>query len=289
MTSKNRITVNFKKEPFRLLESLAREHGPSLAGLTQSIVTAAVRNNVADKLYLEKLRSSAALMKYSDKENDDTGKILLQTSKRDEYGNENIVLRACPVKLGDYISQPVFLSERDAAVILKERVRECLKEHIKNCIPAVVGQLGGTPDMLHLFVKRANVRCDKTQKDFWSIRITPELHVIPVFNNDLHRSRLDFLNIRYRNFRDVAVKGWDNQKYEKMLLIDTASRSRSGGYFIGVSWSDIDYLSYGYEDFLPKEISFSRGKKELLCQIHIHNRDVSVKVFNESGDKILCR
>jgi hypothetical protein len=131
MTSKNRITVNFKKESFRLLESLAREHGPSLAGLTQSIVTAAVRNNVADKLYLEKLRSSAALMKSGDKENEDTGKILLQTSKLDEYGNENIVLRACPVKLGDYISQPVFLSERDAAVILKERVREYLKEHIK--------------------------------------------------------------------------------------------------------------------------------------------------------------
>lgn len=293
MTSKNRVTVNFKKESFRILEDLARQYGPSLAGLTQRIVTAAIRDSMADQLYLENLRFSVAVTENDDKKKkEDIGRILKLTRRRDESSNTNILLRSRAMMLSDYrdnFSAPAFIDDRDAAEMFKEQARAHLKQHVINSIPAIVEQLGGSPDMLHLFVKKAAVRCDEIKAGLWSIIITPELHVLPVFNADLHKSKLDFCSIGYRNFKDVAVKGWDCQKYESLLLIDHATRSRSGGYFIGVSWADIDYIENGYENFHEIKENTPNYPIDLLCKIHIHNRDVNVKIFDAYGRRYANR
>lgn len=36
---------------------------------------------------------------------------------------------------------------------LKKPVRDTLREYVIRIVPIIIGQLGGTPDILHLFVK----------------------------------------------------------------------------------------------------------------------------------------
>lgn len=144
-------------------------------------------------------------------------------------------------------------------------------------VPLIIGQLGGVPDILHLFVKKALVQyyCDDYGQLHFKIR--PELHLLPLIIDDAMNSSLDFLQVRFKQFKDVAVNGWDKRKYERIILIDNASTSRSGGYFVGVSLCKLDYMVDEYRDFHCIAIDNDTGRKSVNCMVHIHHRDVKFK------------
>lgn len=160
---------------------------------------------------------------------------------------------------------------------LKKPVRDALREYVISMVPIIIGQLGGTPDILHLFVKKAEVKYYHDGDISWRFNILPELHILPLFINDAMNSRLDFLEIRFKQFKDVAVNGWDKSKFERLILIDNASTSRSGGYFVGVSLYKLDYMTDEYKDFHSISIDNETGLKSVNCMVHIHHRDVKFK------------
>jgi hypothetical protein len=290
MPSHNRITVNF---PFRSLYSdlkkLAQKTDLTLSGLVQKIVIASLRPDTTGTLFLEGLRADTSPDEVAMQERNLT-RILHYTLPIPKVGDTSdklFRLNARPIALPDYPYAPPdikFTSHTQAGSLrtnvsdeLKKLVRESLKEYVIHMTPRITGQLGGVPDILHLFVKKAIVQYYYDDHGLLQFKIRPELHVLPLFINDAMNSRLDFLQIRFKQFKDVAVNGWDKSKYERLILIDNASTSRSGGYFVGVSLYKLDYMAGEYKDFHCIPIDDDTGRKSVNCMVHIHHRDVKFK------------
>lgn len=68
------------------------------------------------------------------------------------------------------------------------------------------------------------------------------VHTIPfVFdekNDNEFVRHLDFDYIRFKTFKSYAEDGWDRKKHSHLIYIERASRSKSGGFFIGVKYED---------------------------------------------------
>lgn len=289
MTSKNRITVNFKSEIYSHLIRMAGKEGPSLAGLVQRIVTAAIRNDMVDTILLEKLRLHVTSGdKDSARTELDVLKILHETRQLDLNENIIIILKSREIILCDYSfklidTEPFRSGELTGS--LKGQARDKIREYIKWEVRAIVGQLGGVPDMLHIFIKLAKVECHKDKNNLWIFKVTPKLHVLPLFNKDIKGSKLDFFNVIYRQFRDVAKFGWKQSEYERLFLIDTASHSRSGGYFIGCSWFEINQLKKEYKNFFSVHVNDNLELKNVFCRVYMHNRDVKFKVARDTQNR----
>lgn len=290
MPSHNRITVNLpSRSLYSDLKKLAQKTELTLSGLVQKIVIASLRSDVTDTVFLEGLRADTSLDEVEIQERDLT-RILRSTvmRERENYtSDKRVMLNARSLVLRDYQYERLTAEfERNTQVELlnskisnelKKTVRDSLREHVTNMVPLIIGQLGGVPDILHLFVKKALVQyyCDDYEQLHFNIR--PELHVLPLIIDDAMNSRLDFLQIRFKQFKDVAVNGWDKSKYERLILIDNASTSRSGGYFVGVSLYKLDYMADEYKDFHCISIDNDTGRKSVNCIVHIHHRDVKFK------------
>lgn len=290
MTSKNRITVNFKSEIYSHLIRMASKEGPSLAGLVQRIVTAAIRNDIVDTMLLEKLRLHITSgNKDSAHTERDVLRILHETSQLDVNKNIIIILKSREIILYEYIfeladTEPSRRGELTS--FLKEQARDEIRGYIKQKVIDILGALGGEPDMLHVFIKLAKVECHQDKNNLWHFKVTPKLHVLPLFNRDINGSKLDFFNITYRQFRDVATLGWKQSEYERLFLINSASHSRSGGYFIGYSWLEINQLEKEYKDFFSVHVNGDHYQpKDVFCRVYIHNRDVKFKVVPDTQSR----
>lgn len=290
MPSHNRITVNFpSKSLYSDLKKLAQKKELTLSGLIQKIVIASLRSDVTDTLFLEELRADIS-PESADKKDRNLTHILHSTvmqKSKTPLSDNLVTLNAKSFVLGNYqYESPVLEFERYNRVgslgdkissALKKLVRDSLREYVISKVPNIIGQLGGAPDIIHLFVRKLEVKYYRDGDISWHFNILPELHVLPLFINDAMNSRLDFLQIRFKQFKDVAVNGWDKSKYERLILIDNASTSRSGGYFIGASLYKLDYMTDEYKDFHCISIDNDTGSKSVNCMVHIHHRDVKFK------------
>lgn len=290
MPSNNRITVNLpSKSLYSALKKLAQKTDLTLSGLVQKIVIASLRSDATDTLFLEELRADTTPEK-AGAQGQNLTRILHSTvmiEKEKDTPDKLITLNSRSIVLPDYQYLPSdikFKRHTQARSLganvsdeLKKLVRESLKEHVISMVPIVIGQLGGTPDILHLFVKKAVVQyyCGDYGPVF--VKTRPELHVLPLFINDAMNSRLDLLQVKFKQFKDVAVNGWGKMKYEQLVLINNASTSRSGGYFVGVSLYKLDYITDEYKDFHYIDINSGTGLKSVNCMVHIHPRDVKFK------------
>lgn len=290
MPSHNRITVNLpSRSLYSELKKLAQKKELTLSGLIQKIVIASLRSDVTDTLFLEELRADISPQS-AEKKDLNLTRILHRTVSmpKEKNTSDNLVtLYAKSFVLGNYqYEAPVLKFERYnrlkplSGKISNELiglVRDALREYVVSKIPNIIGQLGCTPDILHLFVKKTVVKYYRDGDVSWHFNILPELHALPLFINDAMNSRLDFLQIRFKQFKDVAVNGWDKSKYERLILIDNASTSRSGGYFIGASLYKLDYMTDEYKDFHFISIGNDTELKSVNCMVHIHHRDVKFK------------
>lgn len=290
MPSHNRITVNIpSKLLYSDLKKLAQKTELTLSGLMQKIVIASLRSDVADTLFLEGLREDTSPDK-TGTQGQNLTRILHSTvmTQREKHTPDKLVtLNSRSLVLRDYQYESTVVEfdryaqagtlGNNVSNELKKLARGSLREHVIKMAPKIIGQLGGVPDILHLFVKKAVVQYYRDDYGLLHVKVRPELHVLPLIIGDAMNSKLDLLQIRFKQFKDVAVNGWDKRKYERLILIDNASTSRSGGYFVGVSWSKLDYMMEEYKDFDCISIDNDTGRKSVNCMVHIHHRDVKFK------------
>lgn len=290
MPSNNRITVNLpSRSLYSDLKKLAQKTELTLSGLVQKIVIASLRSDATDTVFLEGLRAGMNPENAVKKDRNLT-RILHHTvlmPKEENTSDIWVTLKARSLALRDYqYKAPDAKFERNTQVKhlnckitneYEKLARDSLRDHVTSMVPLITSQLGGVPDILHLFVKKALVQyyCDDNGQFHFNIR--PELHVLPLLIDDAMNSRLDFLQIKFKQFKDVVIKGWDKSKYERLILIDNASTSRSGGYFVGVSLYTLDYMADEYKGFHCIPIDDDTGRKSVNCMVHIHHRDVKFK------------
>ena len=293
MPSHYRITVNLPS--FRLsntLRKLAQKRGMTRSGLILEIIIACLRFDTSSARFLEELRNELKAGNAEEKSfiRDET-RILHRTStivpnKDTSDADEEIVLNAHECRLPvykftipDLSSQSEFYSKarRKMSGDTRTAVMEMLRAFIVKEIPVITHFMGGTPDFLHLFVKKAIVKYYEDNDFNCNVRILITLHVLPVFFNDVVNSRLNFPRIRFRQFKTLAVDGWDKNKYEKMVYIEHASGAKSGGYFIGLAWNKRDSPDEIYEGYEMLNVDDADKPKNILYKVHMHSRDVKFK------------
>ncbi|HAT3905063.1 TPA: hypothetical protein I9Y49_003781 [Citrobacter koseri] len=285
MTSRNRITVNLPTNELRRhIEKLALSRGLTCSGLIRDLISASLSDNAEAAQFMDEIRRGKNVIN-NNREEDVTR--ILRTTRKQQGVEQQFVLNARELVLADYnfilsfnevtqfAQQHKLMGKSSNA--LNELVKANLKTHITEKVPAIVGRSGGVPDILHLFVKNAKIRYVMNDNGLWEFRSRIVLHLLPLFIDDAQKSRLDFFNIKFKQFRHVAVNGWDKKKYERLVFIEQASRSRSGGYFVGLSPYDIDYTMAEYNDFTPAQITHGAGSYSLNFIIHIHHRDIKIR------------
>jgi hypothetical protein len=97
-----------------------------------------------------------------------------------------------------------------------------------------------------------NYRCD----DIYTIPF-----VFDEANDNEFVRYLDFNYIRYRTFNSYAKRGWDRRKHSHLLYIDRASKAKSAGFFIGVSYEDNGRF---------KDMNSRQALDSYMTEINIH-------------------
>ncbi|EPR9731546.1 hypothetical protein [Enterobacter pasteurii] len=285
MTSRNRITVNLPtNELHRHIEKLALSRGLTCSGFIRDLISASLSDNAEAAQFMDEIRGSKHGI--SNNSEEDVTRILRNTRKQ-QGAEQQLVLNAREQPLADYnftISINEFrqfeqqhLMMGKSSDLLKELVKTKLKIHIAEKVPSIIGRSGGVPDIVHLFVKNARIRYIMNDNGLWEFRSRIVLHFLPLFIDDAKKSRLDFFNIKFKQFRHVAIYGWDKKKYERLVFLEQASSSRSGGYFVGLSPYNIDYVMAEYKDFTSAQITHEADPHALNFMIHIHHRDMKIK------------
>lgn len=284
MTSRNRITVNLPtNELHRHLEKLAQKRNLTCSGLIRDIISASLSDNVDAAKFLDEIKENKNATNSME---EDVSRILQATRIQQRAGRQ-LVLNAREQQLADFNFTLSFndlkqLEQHNVLLgkssnTLKELVKNKLKNHIAEKMPVIIDRLGGVPDIIHVFIKNAKTRYVMNKNGIWDFRSRIVLHLLPLFIDDAKKSRLDFFNIKFRQFRHVAINGWDKKNYERLVFIEQASSSRSGGYFIGLSPYDIDYTMAEYKDFTPAKISYGSDLYSLNFMIHVHHRDMKIR------------
>lgn len=293
MPSHHRITVNLPTREFcSSLKGLAQKRELTMSRLVLDIVIACLRFDASSARFLEELRhdlkeGNSGEESFNGNETGILHRTTILVPKKDTGDTcEQIVLKAVECRLPDYeftmsetSSQGEFHSDakRKMSDTAREEVRRVLKKYVLSKVPAIAGQLGGSPTFLHIFVKKAMVRYSEDNDSGCNVRIQTTLHVLPLFLNDVRNSRLDFPGIRFRQFKALAVKGWDKSKYEKMVFIENASETKSGGYFTGLAWNKKGNMDEIYEGYELLNVGTVEKPENISCKVHMHSRDIKFK------------
>lgn len=102
------------------------------------------------------------------------------------------------------------------------------------------------PDIVLAFISDVKFSCkgdSKSGNGLIELEVKYFCKFIPVYLNRRINDnilRLDVLNARYMTFKDVATKGWDRSNYSHLLHIKGLSKSKIGGYFVGLLYSPQD-------------------------------------------------
>lgn len=95
--------------------------------------------------------------------------------------------------------------------------------------------------------------------------------------------RIDFLNIRYHRFKDVAVKGWLSDRYERLLYLKPIREVLLGGFFAGLLYrqkekellmTEIDNL-YLNQDFGQNGML---GVPDRFVKLHMNNEQIKLNL-----------
>ncbi|KGA65896.1 hypothetical protein [Yersinia pseudotuberculosis] len=116
----------------------------------------------------------------------------------------------------------------------RKYILECVVSDLQETLN-VLANKEFTPIIFLVFIGEVSIKYQDTEGDKMRLDINYFYKVIPVYRcSDDETLMLDLKNIKYREFHDIAIKGWDRRKYSHLLYVKGLKGKRSGGYFIGV-------------------------------------------------------
>ncbi|EFM6088457.1 hypothetical protein HGL67_003672 [Escherichia coli] len=149
---------------------------------------------------------------------------------------------------GEYTS--VFLDL--IATTLKE-LKEHAKKRVENVIPDIfkekwnnVIDIDNSADINLIFINKVDVKFlwHQNNEGYFHIDIWYQLLQLSFESLDDYRNkyllRLDLLNIKYLRFKEVATKKYMPTQYERLYYIKTEQKTRLGGFFVGLFYSQRD-------------------------------------------------
>lgn len=290
MASKNRLSVNFTSSTLLdYVKTLARVNKMSHSYVAEELIKSAVIKGYAP--FVDFPGDSFKLLGYTQVNSISPEKRLhLGTMK--EIKNEMVKLSPLSIPLPGFSASSTHLSRKGAALFSGKPApkSECNKKawkinflfpeienHLKVQLPIVIGALGEAPDIAHIFLHHADVAYHEDTDGTISAKIIPHIHVLPLINSEVHRYHIDHANITYKNFKQVLSSPWQTRKYSHHLLLEHASSSRSGGYFIGFCHQPERDTAGERHDFFKHESFVGGNPTTTLCKIHIQPRDIKIK------------
>ncbi|WP_447884044.1 hypothetical protein [Serratia fonticola] len=177
-----------------------------------------------------------------------------------------------------------FNSKTEKSTINRMVIRGEINKRLKSELESYIYDFA-YPDAMLFFLTRADVSYKKEKPLFVNIYVTVTVYILPIHLNKKHLEKyslLDFANITYRQFSNVAKKGWDRSKYSHLLYIDEVSQSKSGGYFIGVLHEQKQFTLEDFKGF--EKVKIPTRDKIYFIDFHLDNSRMVIK-RNQSKER----
>lgn len=200
------------------------------------------------------------------------------------------------------------------ALSLKQ-IMNGVKNEVQNLIPRVVErrwyeiELGMEyADINLVFINRVDVffkdyttenysQNEKKKEPKATITLKIHLQVSRFVINSMEKNndflRIDFLNINYKRFKDIAINGWLSKRYERFLYFKPVREVLLGGYFAGLLYRPKKYdelLNEIQELFLDQD--YSRNGmlvvKNKFVKLHMNGDQIKLNIgsFRHGFEKI---
>ena len=282
MASKNRLSVNFTSSTTRnYIKMLSDVNGMSQSYVVEELIKMAlfgVKNPFKaipenNQFSLENVAFINQIELHK----------RLHLSAVKQLGNEWLSFAPQPMVLRSFPVTSTLLSRKAAALFDESNSRwekgiaNDIRQHINGELHRIIASLGGVPDIIHIFLKRANVKYEMNENGDISASVTPHLYVLPLMNDGVRKYHIDHANIVYKNFKFMLTNEWRHRKYARRLLLEHASASQSGGYFVGFLHQPENDTAHERKDFFTHKTPSFSGSIQTLCKIHIHTRDIRFK------------
>jgi len=272
MSSKNRMTVNFSsKELFNFIEFVADKNHTSRSNVIETLLRNSLQEKLQDpKAFLENqlfgrnknltpwfFGCSGLTLSFvytSPDEMGETHKLSILVKKDVRHYNGTL-------DGDDFISKGGIVQ----GSLSRQLFLDITKNKIKESMSSFVDYEPNPPQMILFFIDKVHVECqlivpeskllrEEPLNRYIAYNITVDVNRIPFYHDNLSNKKfycLDFCNIKYKTFEQVATQGWNRAKYSHLLHIDrlnTAkadrlSKSKIGGYFIGVLYEEKAFVA----------------------------------------------
>ncbi|MGE5985830.1 hypothetical protein ACQJ21_06455 [Klebsiella michiganensis] len=177
------------------------------------------------------------------------------------------------------------------------------KSNALDIIPKVISERwekieedNGKADINLVFINRVDVRYFQCNEGRFFIRMKINFHVsrFMLASLDINDDflRVDFLNIKYLRFKNVAINGRESKTYDRFLYIKPTRETSLGGFFAGLRYvpKNIDVL----KDEIDKLLINQDSKKGMLAvpgkfiKLHINLDQIKVNQssFRKGFDNI---
>lgn len=140
-------------------------------------------------------------------------------------------------------------------------------------------------DINLVFINRVDVSLFSHNDGKFYVRMKIHFHVsrflFSAVDNDKDFLRIDFLNIKYLRFKDVAINGCLSKQYERYLYLKPTKEVLLGGFFAGLLYRPKEKQDLMAEicDLLSEQNSSKNGMLELpdkFVKIHINSEQIKV-------------
>ncbi|QKJ61145.1 hypothetical protein [Serratia fonticola] len=164
-------------------------------------------------------------------------------------------------------------------------------------------------DINLVFVNRVDVIFSDCRDGKFYVRLKIHFHVsrflFSAVDNDDDFLRIDFLNIHYWRFKDVAINGCLSKQYERLLYVKPTRETLLGGFFAGLLYipKEKKALMEEISDLLSNQDFSRNGMLKIpgkFVKMHINSEQIKVdrrsfsngfkmleerrKVLHENGD-----
>lgn len=177
-----------------------------------------------------------------------------------------------------------FNSKTEKSTINRMVIRGEINKRLKSELESYIYDFA-YPDAMLFFLTRADVSYKKEKPLFVNFYVTVTVYILPIHLNKKNLEKyslLDFANITYRQFSDVAKKGWNRSKYSHLIYIDEVSQSKSGGYFIGVLHEQKKLTLEDFKGF--EKVKIPTNDKIYFVDFHLDNSRMVIK-RNQSKER----